>query len=211
MSKIRVAVIDDHSVCRAGLRFILGEAGDMEIVGEYASGENAAANLSECAADVVLLDVRMPGKDGIATLKDIRESDIGSKIKVIMLTTSETEEDVVQAIRAGADGYVLKDAPPDELVSAIRSVANTGRRYMPVEIADVYAAHSVRPEISPREKEILACIAEGLDNGKIAAELKVSRETVKMHLRNIFRKLEVSDRTEAVVVAARRGIIKGFA
>ena len=208
--KIRVAVIDDHSVCRAGLRFILGEAPDLVIVGEYSSGENAAANLAACEADVVLLDVRMPGKDGIETLKDIRESDIGPRIKVIMLTTSETEEDVVQSIRANADGYVLKDTPPDELVAIVRSVVNDGRRYMPIEIADIYARHSVRPEISPREKEVLRCMAEGKDNGAIAKELNITRETIKMHLRHIFRKMDVSDRTEAVVAAVRRGILKGF-
>ena len=210
MSKIRVAVIDDHGVCRAGLRFILGEAGDMEIVGEYSSGENAAVNLAECAADVVLLDVRMPGKDGIETLKEIRASEIGGKVKVIMLTTSETEEDVVQAMRAKADGYALKDLPPDELVSVIRGVVNEGRKYMPVEIADIYAAHALKPELSPREREILEGIAAGLANSDLAKVYNVSPETVKMHVRHIFQKLEVVDRTEAVVVAAKRGILKGF-
>ena len=210
MSKIRVAVIDDHSVCRAGLRFILGEAGDMEIVGEYSSGENAAVNLAGCAADVVLLDVRMPGKDGIETLKEIRASDIGAKIKVVMLTTSETEEDVVQAMRAKADGYALKDLPPDELVAVIRGVVNDGRKYMSVETADIYASHSLKPELSPREREILEGIAAGLDNGELAKAFNVSRETIKMHIRHIFQKLEVVDRTEAVVAAAKRGILKGF-
>ena len=210
MSKIRVAVIDDHSVCRAGLRFILGEAEDMEIVGEYSSGDNAVANLSECAADVVLLDVRMPGKDGIETLKEIRASEIGAKIKVIMLTTSETEEDVVQAMRAKADGYALKDLPPDELVSVIRRVVSEGRKYMPVEIADIYAAHALKPELSPREREMLEGIAAGLGNSELAKVYNISPETVKMHVRHIFQKLDVVDRTEAVVAAARRGILKGF-
>lgn len=202
---IKVAVIDDHSVVRIGLRYVLQLAGELTLAGERATGEGAVAFLKDCGADVALLDLRMPGLDGLDVLKEIRAS--GLKVKVLMLTTSDTEADIAQSIKAGADGYVLKDCEPEKLIGAIRAVA-AGGTFFPEEVARLYQQHLSAPGLSPRETEILTLVAKGLSNTAIAQLLDISGETVKMHIKHIFEKLDVTDRVEAVTMAISRGFIK---
>ena len=205
MSKIRVAVIDDHSVCRAGLRFILGEAGDMEIVGEYSSGENAAVNLAGCAADVVLLDVRMPGKDGIETLESIMT--VKPSQKVVMLTTSDADDEVYRALNLGARGYLLKDRDSDAICKAVKAV-NAGGKFIPEAVREIYQRRQMMTDLTPREREVLELVADGLTNDDVAKRLGISYESVKVHMKHLLFKFDVHDRTELVSLAMRGGFVK---
>ncbi|MGN0832552.1 MAG: response regulator [Kiritimatiellia bacterium] len=202
---IRVAIVDDHNVFRIGVRYMLKLAPDFVFAGESGTAVGVADFVGKCRADVVLLDIRMPEVSGIEALRTLKARN--PKTKVLMLTTSDTEEDVAQAIKSGADGYVLKDLPPEELVQAIRTVAEGGRCLSP-QIAALYDQHQSSPELSAREREVLGYVSKGLSNAEIGRLIHLSPETVKIHVRHLFAKLDVSDRAEAVTMAIARGILK---
>ena len=204
MKKIRLAIIDDHVVVRMGLKFAIRMAADFDFAGERGGGEGAGDFVAACRADVTLLDVRMPRVDGIAALKDIRAKNPGAK--VVMLTTAGTDEEIYQALEAGAKGYVLKDDGADVIFEAVRTVA-AGGEYIPDAIREVYRRRVQAPTLTPRENEALVRMASGCSTREIAEALDVSEACVKVHLQHVFEKLGVHDRVGAVRVAVERGLV----
>mgnify|MGYP003291899379 CR=1 FL=1 len=204
MTKIKVAVVDDHAVVRMGLKYALALFKDMVFVGEHSDGEGAVEFVRKTSPDVTLLDIRMPGKDGVTALGEIRKA--LPEAKVIMLTTSGTEEDVYRSLNLGARGYVLKDRDPQLIVDAIRKVA-AGGKYVPDEVKAVYDSRSQAPELTPREHETLTLLAQGLSNREIALRLGVSEDGAKIHLKHVYDKLEAKDRVDAIAIALRRGLV----
>lgn len=201
---IKVAVIDDHVVLRAGLKYVIASDPEMEFVGEFGGGRGAAQFVATVEPDVTLLDVRMPDLNGVEALKDILAA--RPKAKVVMLTTSDAEEDVYQSIECGAMGYVQKEAPVEEILRAIRS-ALAGDVYMSDDIRRVYETRKGAKGLSPREAEVLNAVGDGMNNREIGARLGISENSVKMHLKRIFFKLGATDRTEAVNLAVKRGFL----
>lgn len=201
---IRVAVIDDHVVLRAGLKYVIASDPEMVFAGEFGGGRGAAQFVATVEPDVTLLDVRMPDLNGVEALKDILAA--RPKAKVVMLTTSDAEEDVYQSIECGAMGYVQKEAPVEEILRAIRS-AVAGDVYMSDDIRRIYETRKGAKGLSPREAEVLNAVGDGLNNREIGASLGISENSVKMHLKRIFFKLGATDRTEAVNLAVKRGFL----
>jgi len=201
---IRVAVIDDHVVVRAGIKYMIESAADMTFAGEFGGGVGAADFVMSTLPDVTLLDVKMPERDGLAVLQDILARD--ARARVVMLTTSDSSEDVYQSIEHGALGYVMKDSPIEEILEAIRA-ARRGEVTMSDEVRRLYETRQGMKGLSPREKQVIACAAEGLGNREIGEKLGISENSVKMHLKRIFFKLAAGDRAEAVSIAQRRGMI----
>ena len=201
---IKVAIIDDHSVVRMGFKYMLAFAKDMKLVGEATGGEGAAEFVADCRPDVVLLDVRMPGVDGIAALSDILSS--APQTKVVMLTTSDTEEDVYRAISIGAKGYILKETEPNALLDAIRTVANGGT-CVPDAIQRIYDVRVSEKSLTAREREILRYVAKGFSNDEIGKQLGISANTVKAHVASIIATLGAGDRAESVAIGIQRGLI----
>lgn len=201
---IRVAIIDDHMVVRAGLKYLLQADAELEFAGELGGGEGAADFVAEVKPDVTLLDVRMPDRNGIEALKDILARDRGAK--VVMLTTSEAEEDVFRSIEEGALGYVMKESPVETIASAIRS-AMAGEIFMTDDVRRIYETRKGVKGLSPREAEVLGEAAKGCGNREIGQRLGISENSVKMHLKRAFFKLGASDRAEAVTIAMQRGFI----
>jgi DNA-binding NarL/FixJ family response regulator len=215
MQKIRVLIVDDHPVFRFGLRSLLMSLPEMEVVGEATSGEEAVNQAANLKPDVILMDINMPGMNGIQATRRILQSD--PQIGVLMVTMLD-DESVFQAMQAGARGYLLKGADPDETLRAIRSVASGEAIFSP-KVAErlinyfgqkkVAAAPYVFPELTEREREILALIAQGLTNAAIAERLVLSPKTVRNHVSNIFAKLQVADRAQAIIQAREAGIGEG--
>jgi DNA-binding NarL/FixJ family response regulator len=201
---ITLVLADDHGIVRMGLRSVFALEPDLKVVGESANGDETLQVWRRLRPDVLLLDLRMPG-GGQETLRRILHED--ARAKVIILTTSETEEDVHRALSGGAKGYVLKSVPPEDLVEAIRAVA-AGNRWIPDDIGRTYELRQASAELSPREMEVLHLIVKGLTNPDICTALNISLGTAKAHLRNILAKLQVSDRTEAAAEAYRRGLVQ---
>lgn len=201
---IKVAIIDDHSVVRMGFKYMLAFAKDMKLVGEATGGEGAAKFVAECRPDVVLLDVRMPGVDGIAALAEILAS--APQTNVIMLTTSDTEEDVYRAISLGAKGYILKETEPNVLLDSIRAVASGGM-CVPDAIRRIYEARASEKSLTAREREILRYISKGFSNDEIGKQLGISANTVKAHVASILSTLGAGDRAESVAIGIQRGLI----
>ncbi|MBO4708887.1 MAG: response regulator transcription factor [Kiritimatiellae bacterium] len=204
MKVIRVAVIDDHSVVRMGLKFTVRLFKDLEFVGEHGGGEGAAEFVARVKPDVTLLDIRMPGKDGIAALGEILAADPDAK--VVMLTTSGTDEDIYRSLEIGARGYVFKTEAADDIVAAIRAVA-AGERYIPEPVRVIYERRAAAPTFSDKEIETLRLAAAGRTNREIAEELEVSEITVKVRISGVFAKLGARDRVDAVNRAVERGLI----
>ncbi|MDX3093893.1 response regulator transcription factor [Streptomyces sp. ME01-24h] len=207
---IRVLVVDDHQVVRRGLRTFLEVQPDIEVVGEAGDGEEGVERAGELAPDVILMDVRMPGVDGIEALRRLRDN--GSKARVLVVTSFTEQRTVVPALRAGAAGYVYKNVDPDALAGAIRSV-HAGHVLLQPEVADALLAqedatpgHGRGGTLTDREREVLSLIAEGRSNREIARALVLSEKTVKTHVSNILMKLDLSDRTQAALWAVRHGI-----
>jgi DNA-binding NarL/FixJ family response regulator len=203
---IRVLVADDHPIVRSGIVGLLGSADDIEVVGEARDGEEAVALAFRLEPDVVLMDLRMPGIDGDeATARILRER---SDVRVVILTTYETDASILTAIEAGASGYLLKAAPQEEIIAGIRSVAR-GEVALAPAIAAKLVKRVTEPSItlSPREREVLALVAQGESNPSIARRLFLSEATVKTHLLHVFEKLEVGDRTRAVTRAMELGLL----
>jgi len=201
---IKVLIIDDHVVVRAGLRYIIEADAELELVGEFGGGVGAAAFVTETKPDVVLLDVRMPDKNGIDVLKEIRAND--RKTRVVMLTTSSVEEDVFRAIEDGALGYVMKESPVETISAAIRS-AMAGEVFMTDDVRQIYETRKGSKGLSVREAEVLTIAAKGSNNREIATALGLSENSVKMFLKRAFFKLGAANRAEAVQLAVRRGLI----
>ena len=202
--KIRILVVDDHFVVRMGLIGVVNTEPDMEVVGEAADGNQAVEVFGRVKPSLVLMDVRMPIKDGITATKEIRTRHPDARI--LMLTTYDGDTEIHRAIQAGARGYVLKNSTGDELIPALRAVA-AGKEWIPEEIANRLASRKRFEELTPRELQVLQQMATGQANKEIGDVLRITENTVKDHLKNILGKLRVADRTEAVTVAVQRGII----
>lgn len=202
---IRVLIVDDHPIVRDGIAALIERQPDMIAAGEAANGEEAMERFAALLPDVVLMDVQMPGMDGIAAAEAIRR--VSAEAAILMLTTYPGDAQAVRAIRAGASGYLLKNSVRKELLDAIRSV-HAGRRTISPDIAHALAVHALDEKLSERELAILRLLAEGQSNKQIAWQLGVSTETIKANLKQLFAKLGVNDRTHAVTVAARRGFIE---
>ncbi|MEU3646987.1 response regulator transcription factor [Lentzea sp. NPDC034063] len=198
---IRVLLVDDHPVVRFGLRTILEAQEDLTVVGECGSGSEAIRLASELLPDVVLMDLKMPGMDGATATAQVVAS---TSSRVVVLTTFDTDGDILRAIEAGATAYLLKDAPSEELIDAVRA-ASRGQTVLASPVATKLVSAVQRPGLSAREAEVLGLVACGLSNGAISKKLNVSEATVKSHLLHVFGKLDVSDRTAAVTVAISRG------
>jgi DNA-binding NarL/FixJ family response regulator len=205
-SLIRVLIVDDHPVVCSGLSSMLGAHSGLKVIGSAASGEEALTLIQRDKPDLILLDLRMPGMDGIGVLHALkRMEDIPF---VIILTSFEKDEDIYRAIRAGAQGYLLKDTTESEMIAAI-SVVNAGKRYIPRHIAARLADRMMRSDLTARELQILEQLADGSTNKQIAGALNISENTVRHHVNSIMEKLQVSDRTEAVATAIRSGVLSG--
>jgi DNA-binding NarL/FixJ family response regulator len=208
MSTIQVIIADDHPVVRTGLHGMLAGQPDIELVGEASSGEEAVRLVEQQRPDVVLMDLRMPGMDGVAATQEIVARCPGTE--VLVLTTYDTDADILRAVQAGATGYLLKDTPRETLYRAIRAAAR-GETVLAPAVATRLVGQMRAPaqeSLSAREIEVLACVARGATNKEIARQLHISESTVKSHLIHIYGKLGVSDRTEAVTTALRRGILR---
>ena len=206
--RIRVVLVDDHPVVRAGVRALVDAQDDLDVVGEAADSTQAVAVVGETRPDVVLMDLSLgDGPGGAETTRLVRE--LPSPPHVLVLTTYDTEADVLEAVDAGAAGYLLKDAPPDELFRAIRGTAR-GETVLAPSVATrlLQRAASPVPKVSPREVEILRLLARGLGNKEMARELLVSEATVKSHLSHIYTKLGVDTRAGAVATAIERRILR---
>jgi two-component system NarL family response regulator len=201
---IRILIVDDHPVVLAGLTSMLGTQSGFEVLGSASSGEEALDILRSKPADLVILDLRMPGMSGIDTLDALSRANIHTR--AIVLSSHETDEDIYRAVQAGAQGYLLKDTPQSEMVEAIRAV-HCGKRYFPRHIADRLTERMMRSNLTGRELEVLQMIAHGFTNKEIGKALDISGNTVRNHVNSIIDKLDVSDRTEAATTAIKRGII----
>ena len=207
---IRVLVVDDHPVVRSGLIGMLAVTEDIEVVGEAGDGDEALALVASARPDVVLMDLRMPRRDGVSATGAIVSG--YPSTKVLVLTTYDTDTDILHAVEAGAAGYLLKDTPHAELLDGIRA-ASRGETVLAPPVAarlmsrlrTPVAPAAVQP--SPRELEVLAAVARGLSNAEIGRELFIGEATVKTHLQRLFTKLDVDDRTRAVTVAIERGLL----
>jgi DNA-binding NarL/FixJ family response regulator len=201
---IRVFCVDDHPIVREGLAGILLLQADMQLVGEAGSGQDAIKLYCALQPDVLLLDLRLRDMSGYEVMEKIFTT--FPKAKVLVLTSLEGDADIERALAFGASGYIVKGTGRDELVRAIRSVY-AGKKHIPAEVAQRLAQHLASEKLSPRELEVLTLMARGKRNKEIGAELSIAEDTVKMHVKNILAKLEVNDRTEAVTIAMRRGIL----
>jgi DNA-binding NarL/FixJ family response regulator len=202
--KIRVFAVDDHPLLRQGLAAIVDHQRDMQLVAQAASGREAIEEYRKHAPDVTLMDLRLPDMSGIDALIAIRIE--VPTARVIMLSTFDGDVEVHRALRAGARGYMLKGGPPRELIDAIREV-HAGRKRIPAALAARLAEYVSEDDLTPREIEVLRLVAEGCRNRDIAERLFISEDTVKVHLKHVMEKLGATDRTHAVTIALRRGII----
>lgn len=207
---IKVLLVDDHQVVRRGLRTFLEVQDDIEVVGEASDGAEGVARAQELQPDVVLMDVRMPGMDGIDALRKLRELD--NSARVLIVTSFTEQRTVVPALRAGAAGYVYKDVDPDALARAIRSV-HAGHILLQPEVAgallsqeEANSSQGRAGSLTEREQEVLGLIADGRSNREIARALVLSEKTVKTHVSNILMKLDLADRTQAALWAVRHGV-----
>ncbi len=209
---IRVLVADDHPMLREGLTAVLGTQPDFEVIGEAADGSEVVHLAETLRPDVILLDLEMPTVDGVAALEGLR--DAGSEARTIVFTAYDTDERILRSLRAGARGYLLKGASRAEIFDAIRTVHSGGSLLGPAvtsRLLDHIEQGDERPDgLTPRELEVLTLLARGLKNAEIASELFISERTVKFHVSSILAKLGAETRTEAVRIAARRGLVEPF-
>ena len=213
---IGVLLADDQSLVRAGFRMILESEGDITVVGEAANGEQAVAATRRLGPDVVLMDIQMPGSDGLAATRQITAA-AGARSRVLILTTFERDEYVFEALQAGASGFLLKNAPPEELVHAVRVVASGDALLAPSvtrRVIEQFARRPVEPAVrerveslTQREREVLILLARGMSNSELAAELFVTEGTIKTHLSSLLAKLGLRDRVQAVVLAYESGLV----
>jgi DNA-binding NarL/FixJ family response regulator len=222
---IRVVIADDQHLVRGGFALILASAPDIEVVGEAADGVEALTATREHRPDVVLMDIRMPRMDGVEATRHITAGAATRDVKVLVLTTFDTDQEVYQALQAGAYGFLLKDTAPADLIAAVRAVARGDALLAPsvtrrlierfldgggpdrARAAQPAAAPPDLPALTPRERDILQAVADGLSNHEIAAQLHLSYSTVKTHVSHLLAKLDVRDRTQLVALAHRAGIV----
>ncbi len=202
---IRVFSVDDHPLMHEGIAALINNQPDMTLAAEASDGKSALLRFREHQPDVTLMDLRLPDMSGIEAMASILKE--FPKARVIILTMFEGDVEIQRALKAGARGYMLKTMPPKELIKIIRRV-HAGKKYIPPEVAANLAEHFSNDQLTPRETEVLAEIAEGNRNRDIAERLFISEETVKVHIKHIMDKLGASDRTQAVAIAIRRGIIR---
>ncbi len=202
---IRVMLADDHPIVLEGMAAIVAREPDLEIAGLASDGLQAVAKFREHQPDVVLMDLRMPELDGVAAISAIRA--MRANARIIVLTTFDGDEDIYRALRAGAQGYLLKDVMPDELLNAIRAV-HAGGRLIPARLAQKVAGRLASDDLTEREIDVLRLLVEGLSNAEIAGRLSITEGTVKFHVKHILGKLGVADRTQAVIAALRRGLAR---
>jgi DNA-binding NarL/FixJ family response regulator len=207
MTAIRIVVVDDHALFRAGLISLLSQIPEIVVVGEGSNGQEALQAVEDTQPDILLLDVNMPVMNGVETVTALRKK---TEIPILMLTISKQQEDLIGSIQAGANGYLLKSTEPKELYKAI-SLALEGKSILSSEVtAEVLVVIRERPEsfnISGRENEVLRLLADGKSNAQIAEELVISQNTVKTHIKNVYKKLGASNRAEAVSIAIKKGLL----
>lgn len=202
---IRILSVEDHPVYREGLRTILSDERDMSLVAHASNAVQAVAEFRRHRPDVTLMDLRLPGADGTDILIAIRGE--FPQARIIMLTTSDGDADIQRAMRAGASAYVLKSMPMEGLLGVIRSV-HAGRKHIPPEVAARLAEHLGEEDLTARELEVLHLIRDGYRNKQIADQLSISENTVNFHIKNLMEKLQANDRTHAVTIGLRRGILQ---
>jgi DNA-binding NarL/FixJ family response regulator len=207
---VRILVADDHPIVREGLVAILDTQEDFEVIGEAGSGREAIERMDESAPDVLLLDLEMPDLDGLAVLQHLRDHE--SPVRAIVFTVFDTDDRILSAVRTGAKGYLLKGAPREQIFSAVRIVSQGGSLLEPV-VASKLMEHLNRTRndpdaLTPRELEVLPLLAQGLLNKEIADRLDITERTVKFHVSSILGKLGAGNRTEAVSIAAQRGLVR---
>lgn len=200
-----VLVVDDHPLMRFGIAAMIDAQSDMKTAAQAGSGEEAIALYARTRPDIVLVDLRLPGIGGVQVIREIRQRD--PKAKFVVLTTYDGDEDIHQALEAGARGYIIKGLPAATMLDALRKV-QSGGRYLPPPVEKILEARMPDSELSPREREVLELIVSGKSNKEIASELGISRATVKFHVSVIFSRMGVEDRTQAAVMALQRGLVK---
>src|ERR1700736_31613 len=202
---IRILSVEDHPVFRQGLAAIVSAERDMLLVGQASNAVDAVAEFRRHRPDITLMDVRLPGTDGTDALIAIRGE--FPQARIIMLTTSDSDGEIQRAMRAGASAYILKSMPKDELLAVVRSV-HAGRRHVPAEVAARIAEHLGDEDLTTRELEVLRLIRDGYRNKQIADQLSIAETTVNFHIKNLVHKLGANDRTHAVTIAVRRGLLQ---
>ncbi|TVP62201.1 MAG: DNA-binding response regulator [Nodularia sp. (in: Bacteria)] len=201
---IRILIVDDHPVVRQGLAAMIDRESDMAVVAQVDNGHEAVLAFRQHQPDVTLMDLRMPNMDGVAAITALCAE--FSNAQIIVVTTYDGDEDIYRGLKAGAKGYLLKDAEPDQLLEAIR-IVNSGKKYIPASVGTKLAERVGSLQLSKRELEVMQLITTGKSNQEIGAALQISEGTVKYHVNNIYSKLGVSDRIQAVITALKRGIV----
>jgi DNA-binding NarL/FixJ family response regulator len=204
-TKMKVLVVDDHPVVRVGISTIIDTQPDMTVVAETGSGEEAISLFREYVPDLTVMDLRLEHMSGVACIRKIRKE--FPEARFVVLTTYRGDEDIHQALEAGASGYLIKGMPRQLLLDALRRVYQ-GERFLPPMITEVLASHKPEAELSVRERQVLSLLASGKCNKEIATALGIAEVTVKCHLSMIFLRLGVTDRTQAIIVAAQRGLVR---
>ena len=204
-SRLKVLVADDHTLMREGVAAVIARQPDMVVAAQAADGEEAIALVEKDTPDVVLLDLRMPKLDGVAVTARLRQK--FPELAIVILSTYDTDEDIMRALRAGAKAYLLKDTPPEELANCVRAV-HAGRNYVSATIGAKLAAQATQTSLTFRELDVIKLIAQGCLNKEIADRLSITEGTVKSHTSALFEKLDVANRTEAVREAVRRGLVR---
>jgi two-component system, NarL family, response regulator len=202
-SKFGILVVEDHPIMRLGIAAIIDAQPDMRVCGQAESGADAVRQFQKCRPDVTLMDLRLPGMSGLDALRAIRRDDPAARC--VVLTTYEGDEDIHQALQAGAAGYLIKAMSHDTLVDALRRV-HAGARFLPTPVARSLATRTPNSDLSPREREVLSLMVQGKSNREIGAALKITEATVKCHVSVILERLGVTDRTQAVISALQRGL-----